>query len=218
MLRRLAAHLALLGSFSVSACSATLSSSTPDSSPDGGPTEQADSGLCNGGTRVPQVHRAQASACSSARGSGDQFTPRSGDECTSDATCTTGSNGRCLFLAGNGHCSYDACTSDTDCTGGAVCDCRPSGTSNRPNICLGGDCRVDTDCGATGYCSRSEIPGAIPVWEGNGAPGFSTVFSTGYFCHTANDCCIDKVDCAPNGTHYDYCLFAKDRWMCGGGP
>jgi hypothetical protein len=232
----------LMGSVLAHACGGTLSSSP--SAPDGGPAEQTDArrdsppnesgpileagpsgedapNLCPGASgRVPQNHRAQATACPAQRGAGDAFTPGSADECTSDATCVASPNGRCLFYGGSGHCSYDACASDADCSGGTVCDCRPSGTSNHPNVCLQANCRTDADCGTSGYCSKSDIPGAIPPWEPN-SPGFTTMFQTGYFCHAPNDCCIDNADCAPNGTHYDYCLYAGQNrapWQCGGGP
>jgi hypothetical protein len=219
----------------VAACSAA-SQSAPDAGPsseqtsDTGSDAHADQELApaveagssvvcdNGGERVPQVHRPQTVACPSARGAGAEFTPGADDECTTDATCTSGLNGRCMVFTGHARCSYDACTSDADCAAGTVCECRPGGTSNIPNVCLRSDCRVDDDCGAAGYCSRSAIPGSIPVWVADGDPGYGTDLSNGYFCHTTNDCCMDNADCAANGVHFDHCLFAKDHWLCRGGP
>lgn len=176
--------------------------------------------ICPGSSAIPTARRPVATSCPSGRGAGDKFDPRAGDECTSDAMCTARPNGRCLFDAsrGNGLCSYDGCTTDADCAGNQVCHCRLSETSNQPNICLPGNCRIDADRGSSGACSLSWVPGARPPWEGDGGPGFTTAFSTGYFCHTSADCCSNNSDCTPNGSHYDYCLFSTNKWTCGGGP
>jgi hypothetical protein len=185
--------------------------STDNAAIDPGRSDAKPPAACtNGGTRVPQVHRARSIACPTARAAGDSFAPRAGDECTSDAACMANANGRCLLIGGNGRCSYDSCARDEDCPGTAVCECRPNEASNNPNVCISGDCRIDADCGATGYCSRSKIPG---VGESSFGP-----FSSGYFCHTEKDCCMDNSDCTANGPHGDFCLFGKQRWDCGGGP
>jgi len=196
--------------------------SVPDARSDRATLPDGEAGTCHGVTREPMSHRLQPVACPTPRGPGD-VGPYSGDECTSDAMCTAGPNGRCIHgrgLSSHRSCNYDDCVTDADCQGTAVCYCRPSATSNRPNICLNAsNCRVDADCGTGGYCSLSKIPGNFNDLDG-GAFGPGTLFISGYFCRTANDCCIDDADCAPNGQHFDYCLYARfgTNWQCGGGP
>lgn len=230
--------LVALGALGVSACGSTSSlpggagdqipnqaGDNPSTKANGseaqGTSEDKPEAVCHRGTGVPTSHRAQASACSAARAPGDSFSPRAGDECTSDSQCTAGSNGRCLFYSGNGHCSYDTCTSDADCAEGSACECRPDG-SNVPNFCIPSNCRVDADCGETGYCSRSGVPGALPAWRGEGT-GFTSIFKEGYFCHTESDCCSSAADCeAWDESHPGACMFgtysSKSRWWCGTGP
>jgi hypothetical protein len=183
---------------------------------------EGEAGLCVA-PHEPMSHRPQAVACPSARGAGDQSTPQPADECMNDAACTAGPNGRCLYpVGGPGHkiCNYDDCNTDADCQGNAVCYCRPSATSNLPNICLyGGNSRTDADCASSvTYCSLSKIPGNFSTLDGGVVIG--SPFANGYFCHTNTDCCTDDAECAPNGQHFDYCLYAKvsGNWTCGGGP
>jgi len=72
---------------------------------------------------------------------------------------------------------------DSECSAGSVCDCRPDGSSAAPNRCLGGDCVVDADCGAGGYCSPTVAFDAI---------NYPYV---GYYCRRAGDTCVDDADC-----------------------
>ena len=110
-------------------------------------------------------------------------------------------------------CTYDTCTTDADCTqSGGPCECRPAAQSNgqgivapatsASNICLIGNCRVDANCGAGGYCSPSF--GSCGNYAG----------VVGYYCHTAKDKCVDDADCAAQGAgdcRYDQTTSA---WAC----
>jgi hypothetical protein len=115
--------------------------------------------------------------------------------CMTDSECNDGGqNGRCLpggRIAGC-QCTYDTCFADADCHGGGPCDCRAGAGIAGPgfsatNICKGGDCRTDRDCGPGGYCS--------PTLGGCGAYGGVT----DYRCHTPKDKCVDDSDCQAQG-------------------
>jgi hypothetical protein len=163
--------------------------------------------------RVPQRHRAAAVACSTARPAGTCQTstnvPDAGSSCRKDADCAAGANGRCS----NGgrlptcQCSYDTCTTDADCAqAGGPCQCRPDTAaiiapmSTATNVCLGGDCRVDKDCGAGGYCSPTL--GSCGNYGG----------VVGYYCHTAKDTCTDDADCVAGDCRYD--ATTTKAWAC----
>jgi hypothetical protein len=139
--------------------------------------------------------------------------PDSGTSCLADSDCTAGSNGRCDSAFRNIYscvCSYDTCTTDADCAQlGGPCQCRPEAQTagqgiaapmtTATNFCLGGNCRVDADCGPGGYCS--------PSFGSCGAFGGVV----GYYCHTAHDKCIDDADCSID------CRFdpMTNVWACG---
>jgi hypothetical protein len=100
-------------------------------------------------------------------------------------------------------CTYDACEHDTDCTG-ETCACHGSPyMASLGNSCVQGNCRIDADCGANGYCSPSEDP--------NSCGGL-----LGYYCHTANDQCIDDSDCASSGVGLEVCGYSTTTniWSC----
>ncbi len=177
------------------ACSSTSSGS------DAGPLADVDQ---DSGVRVPTSHRAMAEMCSTTRGPGTADPTLTGDECTTDAECTMGTNGRCM-LNGLGarydFCSYDGCAGDGDCMADEVCRCRESASD--ANVCTHGDCVTDADCGAGGYCSPSR--------------GFDRINLgvMGYFCHSADDECVDDTDCAGDGGQ-GACVWYPDRshWAC----
>ena len=167
--------------------------------------------------RVPQKHRAAALACSNDRPPGTCETsmiPDAGSSCHKDAECGAGANGRCspmqrIYACG---CTYDTCTTDADCAKagmGGPCECRPAAqsiiapTPTTTNICKGGTCRVDADCGSVGgYCSPSL--GSCGNYGG----------IVGYYCHSARDKCIDDADCATQGggdCRYDP---STGAWAC----
>jgi hypothetical protein len=100
-------------------------------------------------------------------------------------------------------CSYDTCTHDTDCATGQTCACHGSAYLNGGSTCFPGNCRVDGDCGAGGFCSPSRAP------MGCGGLG-------GYYCHAATDLCLDDSDCPSMGTGPRMCAFiaATSRWEC----
>ena len=168
----------------------------------------------------PMDHRPTAAACSTTRPPGldeDAGIPDSGfvGQCTRDADCTMGNNGRCLPSGGNAagdYCTYDACSSDSDCGSGKVCVC---GAAEPPygraaNTCVPGNCRVDSDCGAKGYCSPTE---ATSCGNRSGI--------VGYYCHTAGDDCTNDGDCSgvdDGGPTMGpgYCAWqpASSKWAC----
>jgi hypothetical protein len=164
---------------------------------------------------VPLLHRASATTCSQPRPAGSAHScygyPDAGG-CRADQDCTAGANGRCVcgispaVAANAARCSYDDCASDGDCNGG-VCDCRESPahiTWGTQTVCLGGNCKTDSDCGSDGYCSPSPIPGCGgQSWHG-------------YYCHTPGDQCIDDSDCNEANA---YCAYdpSSSRWVCSTG-
>jgi hypothetical protein len=126
--------------------------------------------------------------------------------CMQDSDCTKGANGRCQGtgpIAGL-ECSYDECTTDQDCPTASACECRPDSSSQIANYCTKpGTCRVDSDCGAGGFCSPSQAG----QWCG-----------TLHYCHTPQDTCLNDSDCASDGI-FPGCNFdpASGHWACGGG-
>lgn len=169
--------------------------------------------------REPIVHRAVASACTSARppysGPGDLYPNQSYVKCRSDADCTEGTNGRCTGDPHDGWgCTYDQCTTDAECPTGTLCDCRSpwrkgSAAGDGPTRCLPTDCRTDADCGVSGYCS--------PSFDSCGA--YSGVVR--WACHTAKDTCVTDADCADvdGGTSFGYAPYCAYRqeigaWTC----
>jgi hypothetical protein len=173
---------------------------------DGGATQDGGATPDDGvGPLPPTQHRPTADSCPTTRPPGvneDAGLPDSGTftQCTNDAQCTQGTNGRCVRVLGsiyNLSCTYDGCFSDTDCAGGDVCECRPSG-----NACLAGNCRVDSDCGAGGYCSPTL--GFCGNWGG----------ISGYYCHTPADECTNDSDCTEGGAGYCAWQPTVARWAC----
>jgi hypothetical protein len=173
------------------------------------------------GPHPPALHRPAASACSAPRPPGDPecvavVQPILEAGCASDNQCTGGIDGRCgcdpIGAVGTViECSYDLCLSDSDCDGG-VCSCRenpihPSGGGfiwQTSTWCMGGNCRIDSDCGPGGYCSPS---------FGNG----SDCVDWFYFCHTPDDECTDDSDCPhPPGVFPPYCAYDANvgHWAC----
>lgn len=161
------------------------------------------------GRRVPKDHRPEGVACLSTRGAFMDMQPPNNaclpsfafpGNCTRDADCTAGTNGRCtprLGPAGCG-CSYDTCTSDGDCSAATSCICRATPDSYEANFCVSSNCRVDADCGSNGYCS--------PSCGGSG----------GIYCRTAADTCVDDSECPLDTT----CNFDSERrsWTCSSCP
>jgi hypothetical protein len=154
--------------------------------------------------RVPLNHRPDDTACSAPAPPGD-CTFAFGS-CATDATCTAGTNGRCIMTTGGAvtcRCTYDTCTHDTDCPTGQTCACHGTAYTNGDgNTCTMGNCRVDSDCGVGGYCSPSHAQ--------LGCGGIA-----GYYCHTAGDTCIDDSDCL-SGTGIQVCAYSTTllHWAC----
>jgi len=168
--------------------------------------------------RAPKNHRA-TSSCPRQRGPGSFISADDAGAvggtggsigCSSDMDCTAGTNGRCFkWSAGPGPqppaCSYDGCFGDSDCSN-ALCVCRESIASSDANRCespSGGNCRLDSDCGPSGFCSPS-LFGCL----GSDTCGY------GYYCHTPQDACVDDQDCASGRERAcGYDLLEK-RWEC----
>lgn len=178
--------------------------------------------------RIPKNHRAAGSTCPDQRGPGSVLVDNCDNSavgngmyvlCVQDSDCSDGMNGRCL---GNGSvacvtgCSYDACFSDSDCPGNQPCECRHSASSTGTNSCVsGGNCRIDAECGSDGFCSPSLV-GDNPCHCYNaascGPDGCADSCGHGYFCHTAQDSCLDDSDCSGAiGCNYDQ---LDKRWTC----
>jgi hypothetical protein len=195
---------------SMLALSAGCASSSPASVDDAGaPHDTYDTGSSPDSSeaaqpdvaRTPLVHRATATPCSRDRPVGTCYPPHGG--CQSDAECTEGRNGRCMNGGiGENYCSYDACVSDGDCAAGTACVCR-EGRWDTNTICGASSCRVDADCEGGFTCSPSR-----------GQCGF--VGNVGYFCHTAEDTCVDDADCPNDGgpATQTYCMWNGKRWGC----
>jgi hypothetical protein len=89
---------------------------------------------------------------------------------------------------------------DGDCGTGKLCACHGSPyTYGTGNTCTPGNCRVDADCGPGGYCS--------PAFNTSGCGSLG-----GYYCHTANDQCVNDNDC-PSANVCTYSASAA-VWQC----
>lgn len=210
-------HRALLLGALLGACSSTVSAPTADV-PAVTDVPHTDAPIVDvpardvPTTRVPRRHRATRETCTTTRPASncDIGISSAPADCRMDSQCTMGTNGRCV---GNPHdgcrCSYDTCNDDSACTTGGPCACRHAtrGAAGA-NVCLPGNCQVDADCGAGGYCS--------PTYGSCGDYGGVI----GYQCHTAQDECIDDEDCAGQDAGFlgqrPYCMFVREvgRWQC----
>jgi hypothetical protein len=162
------------------------------------------SGGAGATNKIPDKHRAEATACSQDRGPGTADPQIQGAECTQDSQCTDGVNGRCLVSTGgalNNSCSYDLCSADSGCGPSQACLCRESPSA--PNACVGGNCLVDADCNG-GYCSPSKDPGKVNYGTSD------------YYCHTSGDECVNDADCSQEGAAGAFCVYdpAKTHWTC----
>ena len=177
---------------------------TPDTSDDTDPDTTTDTSPDVVTVTPPQNHRIDAITCDNVRSDTEPVIeqPEIAD-CMVHADCTDGDNGRC---SGNPHdgyyCTYDQCFTDDDC-GGGVCACG-GGFRSDHNVCLGGNCQVDADCGTDGFCSPSY-----------GSCGEYTGVTT-YFCHTEEDTCLNDSDCGDGEWGPGYCRFFEDQgsWSC----
>jgi hypothetical protein len=126
--------------------------------------------------------------------------------CTNDSACT-GLNARCINGGGpaGSYCTHDACTADADCPSNQTCACHGSPFTYRAgNHCVPGNCRVDADCGLGLYCSPSPASTCSPNGD----------LCLGYYCHTANDLCLNDSDCAAQPL--TACVYSTSAgfWQC----
>jgi hypothetical protein len=156
-------------------------------------------------------HRVNAAQCEELPAAGDcSCTTASGcptDACTSDTACVdAGPNGRCISMPAVGcGCTFDACINDSDCPIDQTCACHGSAYAygGIGNLCVPGNCRVDADCGAAGFCSPSAESQC-----GSGAD----YFCLGYYCHTPKDTCTNDSDCGSGAVcAYSY---GSGFWQC----
>lgn len=154
-----------------------------------------DAGMC--ADLPPSPTRPVPVTCSPCRPPGGGTSSGPG-ECRSDADCTEGDNGRCVFGRAGASCSYDECFSDADCGANEVCLCDGSGLGGGGNSCITTSCRTNNDCGGQ-TCS--------PTFGSCGH--YTGVVS--YACHTASDECTVDSDCGAG-----YCAFdaAVSHWVC----
>jgi hypothetical protein len=157
------------------------------------------------GSHVPMNHRPDDSQCTGAAPAGNCTSPGSPGNCHTDTDCTMGTNGRCVMNGGGAifcNCSFDMCANDSACPSGQTCACHGSPYTSGGNACVTGNCRVDSNCGAGGFCSPS------PSYTNCG--GIS-----GYYCHTSMDLCVNDGDCMGT-TGLRICSFTptSNRWEC----
>jgi hypothetical protein len=119
-----------------------------------------------------------------------------------------GVNGRCDPPRGfdASACTYDACFADGDCAKGEVCNC----DSYYGNVCLPGNCHVDSDC-PSGTCSPSpDVTVCSPGFPGR---------PVGFYCHTPEDECTADEQCQCNGA-VGACAWQPTvaRWACADAP
>ncbi len=188
--------LLLVSFYCVVACGGDVTTNT---------TGRDTTGTTGGAQAVPENHRSADTTCPEQRGAGNAngYNQEVGDACAQDSDCTAGTNGRCLWFHGS-YCSYDTCFSDSDCPNNEPCQCRPSDSDSAANFCAGGNCRVDSDCGADGFCSPSLV--------GNICGYDTSVIGSGYFCHTPQDSCRNDSDCDSSSI----CLYSlqSNQWTC----
>jgi hypothetical protein len=151
--------------------------------------------------------------CDGVRGTPDPSTLPSPDagggyhDCYAHEDCTDGVNGRCVGARMGYVCTYDQCQTDDDC-GEGVCECgggQMGHTTSDYDVCVArGNCRVNADCGDSGYCS--------PTFGSCGA--YSGVVA--YYCHTPNDECVNDADCGTGEPWGSYCAYNEigGRWIC----
>jgi hypothetical protein len=154
-------------------------------------------------TTVPSAHRSAAETCDTERGPGfveDSEYQITGD-CDTDAQCLDGVRGRCTVNRELALCTYDACESDNDCSAGP-CICGAGAVA--ANECMAGNCKLDGDCGAGGYCSPSQST----------CGNYSGV--VGYWCHTAEDECVNDTECTSAEQGDGYCMYSPEasHWLC----
>jgi hypothetical protein len=166
-------------------------------------SDVVDGGVPAEAGRVPLNHRADDSPCSLPAPAGNCTL---GGACRNDSMCLAGIGGRCTMTMSGAvtcRCTYDACARDSECPTGETCACHGTAlTLGNGSTCVAGDCRVDSDCGAGGYCSPSPI-------------GTSCGGIAGYYCHTDHDTCIDDTDCGSSGMP-QVCAYSvtAGNWQC----
>ena len=165
-----------------------------------------------GNLGVPPLHRANSLMCTVPRtpATDGGSAPNNYGGCTGDGQCTSGQDGRCqaVYNSMACGCSYDTCDIDDVCGDNAVCLCRTTDTPSSANHCLtAGNCRVDSECGAGGYCSPSLLVGDTCNQD-----------NIAYFCHSAQDQCVQDSQCvAAIGQPAQGCLFSphgEGYWAC----
>jgi hypothetical protein len=199
---------AIAATFLIATTSAAALVCCSSSSTSAAKKAQVDGGGGTNPAEIPTNHRASAATCETTPTGAAPVTCLSAPdpsrcECSQDSDCNAKPGGHCSsnIISGTTTCAYDACRVDDDCGGTGDCICQVPGIG--VNTCLASNCRVDTDCGAAGYCS----------------PSYQCGLPLGFYCHTANDECVNDVDCHPGVvTSIAHCVFSggADHWVCDG--
>jgi hypothetical protein len=190
------------------ACGGDTIGGGPDAGPSSSSGGSSGSSSGSGSREVPINHRPNDDLCTQPAPPGDCVGSSSGApnaRCSTDADCAdAGPGGRCIESTTGGpadvcYCTYDMCTGDAACPSGQTCACHGSAYLSGGSTCTPGNCRVDADCGAGGYCSPTESTA--------GCGGLA-----GYYCHTPKDLCVNDSDCS----NTDACMYEASAgyWEC----
>ncbi len=196
----------VVGAWACGGTTARSADAGADGSSSGGSSGSSSGSGSSGGGRAPVNHRPDDAQCATSAPPGSCNFNNPGAPCHSDADCAeAGPSGRCVVANGppTCFCTWDVCTGDSECKTGQTCACHGSPyTLGSGNACTPGNCRIDADCGAGGYCS----PSAGPMSCGG---------LVGYYCHTAKDRCIDDADCASSSSG-SMCIYSPTdgTWSC----
>jgi hypothetical protein len=193
--------------------------------------------------RVPQKHRALATACDHerlpgyARHYGEPTPcPQDGGSCEVQESCPTcrvacvdygeGAGAQCV--TGNGECLIDA-----DCTANDNGRCF---VNRGLQFCTYDTCYSDATCSSGGPCAcegesgspgNTCLPGNCQTDADCGGNGYCSPTLGGcgnytgviaYYCHTPTDRCLDDSDCVSEQGP-GYCMYTPEvgHWTCGYG-
>jgi hypothetical protein len=138
-------------------------------------------------------------------------------ECTSDAQCNSGMNGRCIqemtYVEGDSgdgdgdpgticRCAY-SCSSDDDCEQGSVCLPPEVLHPQAWPVCRPALCETGSDCGECGECGMTALGGYCPGSEAEYIA----------HCRTEGDTCISGCElgaCIPQPNRGWHCEYQRE--------
>ncbi|APR81220.1 Hypothetical protein A7982_06567 [Minicystis rosea] len=167
-------------------------------------------GMPSGFVRCPDtsVHRVEVVTCDPTISAPSCTGTENNITCTSDADCTAGPHGRCVFtavvedagLVTSCGCAY-SCVSDEECGAGKVCVCGGVLPTDADwSVCANATCSTGADC-ATGDCALSTYF--------NGCTADVEVA-----CRNPEDVCRTDPDCAGDGGQHLSCVMSEGTWQC----